>query len=119
MENKIGIVLFKTVMLFATFSCEEPNLVEFKHVNETYRNGSYDYTYSRLPLDSIEIKQLSQILHRRGYSHVIRNGKIFYDRPDYVHIQTEFDIDRELVDTILARKLPRSQFVRDLVSNLD
>ena len=93
--------------------------MEFRHVDEVYRDGGYDYSYSKVPLDSTEIRQLASILEKRGYKYVVRNNQLFYDRPDYFHIQTEFDIDRELVDSIVAKQLPQSQFVKQLLKNLN
>jgi len=62
---------------------------------------------------------LKRILENRGLEYRLEAGKIFFYRPKHLHIQNEFDIDRELVDSILNRNVPRSIFVNELLDKLD
>lgn len=109
-------------LIAVLYSCSgkysNPKNVEFRHIDESYEKGRYKYSYSNHPLDSIEIEQLSIILEKRGLKYELKSGKLYYERPKYIDIQNEFDIDRELVDSIINKEVSKSPFIKELLKKM-
>lgn len=125
-------ILLLIIVLLIGLSCEPDKgiqskgviieIKEFKHIEEKYdySSDSYSYSYGKGSLDSIEISVLSEILQRHGIKYYISDDKkLFYKKSQIVSIGGEFVLDRELVDSIIEKKLPRSNFVKELAAKFD
>lgn len=118
--------LFIFTLLF--FSCSENNkdfkrndfcIKEFFHIKEVEDNRD-GYTYSNYEnsLDSIEVIVFSEILGKKNISYFISNeNKLFYRTNQILSMGEQFILSRELADTIIARKLPKSKFVTKLAQD--
>ena len=115
------LLFFLAILL--CFSCNQgtdaknPNrfeIVEFKHVIETETYSGNEYSYYSGELDSIEVEVLIELFDKNKIVYYVSNeGKLFYD-PRYIsNIGHEFVIDRELLDTITNRNLPKSKFLAE------
>lgn len=89
---------------------------EFQHVEEIPKKWTDGYTlihYEEESLDSIEVIVLKEIMDNNNLDYFISSdNKLFCEK---FLIEKDFLIDRQLIDTIIYRQLPYSNFVKMLV----
>jgi len=116
-------------LTFIFYSCSNDlkikksiEITEFQHVIEDYNSSiqGYEYSYYHESLDSIEVKELSNIFDKKGFLYFISSeGKLYYKSNQMNGIGMAFVFDRELVDIIIKKDLPKSQFVKEIISKLN
>ncbi|MGH1437863.1 MAG: hypothetical protein ACRBG0_25720 [Lewinella sp.] len=107
------------------FSCSPDSLeirvYEFRHVVEEPdpSGDNFKYYHSEEELDTTEVRLLSEIFDNKGYSYLISSdGKFYHDRSQVVNIGAAFVIDNELIDSVIARNVPRSSFVKEVLQKV-
>jgi len=121
--------ILSIIILILFISCgreietkNEIKIREFQHVVEKYDGllDGYDYDYSDNRLDSIEVRELMRIFNKKNISYFISNeGYLFYEQNNILSIEGLFILDRELIDSIVSKKLPQSNFVENLIKDLN